>query len=258
MCRPPGDPNVNTTCILSVGIEDHELLPCTSQIFFFIEHEPAATPVIWTIIEGPFVGTAEINELSGAVIYQNPAHSGQDWFIVKVTSLLNTTIMDTANITFTIDECEDCNSTFMGTQIVDLCGVCGGDSTSCQDCKGIPNGVFVLDQCGVCGGDDSTCTDCFGVVAGPGIIDSCEVCRLPGDPNFNSTCGFGAGGGGILIFLAIAILGLLVLSLFLSYYMYSHMNKERHPQRKSKRLRQQPLDGDKLPYMDDGTRNMWL
>ena len=32
----------------------------------------------------------------------------------------------------------------------DLCGVCGGDSSTCEDCEGVPNGGKVEDICGNC------------------------------------------------------------------------------------------------------------
>merc|ERR1712127_459000 len=67
--------------------------------------------------------------------------------------------------------------------VLDECGVCGGDNTTCLDCcdvvngdgstcdgacgpcgEGIPDGDCdcdgnVLDECGVCGGDCDPCSD---------------------------------------------------------------------------------------------------
>ncbi|MBN8548698.1 MAG: hypothetical protein J0M12_05245 [Deltaproteobacteria bacterium] len=71
-------------------------------------------------------------------------------------------------------------------EVIDQCGVCGGDGTSCLDCNGIPFGGAVIDQCGVCGGDGSSCLDCNGVPNGDAIVDRCGVCN--GDGNSCITC----------------------------------------------------------------------
>jgi hypothetical protein len=172
----------NSTCIeiITIGMQD---VDCTAQILFTLEHEPSATPVHWEIIEGPFVGTAHVNLATGTVIYQNGGDPGVDWFVVKATSMLDHITMDTANITFLLENCTDCSGAQYGTQLLDLCGVCGGNSLSCIDCQGVPNGPAVFDVCGVCNGDGTTCLDCLGVPFGGAKVDACGVCA--GD---NSTC----------------------------------------------------------------------
>lgn len=192
----------NSTCLNITTPEMHEV-DCTAQIIFQLEHEPAATPVHWEIISGPFAGSATVNLVSGFVLYQNPAIVGYDWFIVKATSMLDMSLMDTTNVTFLIDNCTDCSGTQGGTQLFDLCGICGGDSSSCQDCTGEPNGPAVLDICGICNGDGTSCLDCFGVPYGGATLDFCGVCG--GD---NSTCGAGTG---ISIYIITTILLFLIL-----------------------------------------------
>ena len=39
---------------------------------------------------------------------------------------------------------------------MDRCGVCEGND-ACVDCNDVPNGGDVIDECGICGGDGSTC-----------------------------------------------------------------------------------------------------
>jgi hypothetical protein len=60
---------------------------------------------------------------------------------------------------------------------VDVCGVCGGDSSTCAGCDGVPGSATKLDSCGVCGGDDSSCRGCDGKFQlKPKVNDSCGVC----------------------------------------------------------------------------------
>lgn len=40
---------------------------------------------------------------------------------------------------------------------VDLCGVCGGNSTTCYGCDGVPASLLEYDDCGICGGNNDTC-----------------------------------------------------------------------------------------------------
>ncbi len=72
--------------------------------------------------------------------------------------------------------CKDCRGVPNGTATYDLCGVCAGDNSSCKDCRGEPNGSSKLDACGVCGGDDSLCKDCNGVPNGATKLDVCGLC----------------------------------------------------------------------------------
>lgn len=165
----------NDTC-LEITTEPVHVVDCTSQIVFYLHHEPAAHPVHWQIIDGPQMGTAVVNLMSGAVIYHNPSTMGYDWFVVEVTSMLSLSLNATQNITFFIEDCVDCAGNQHGLQIVDACGVCGGNSQSCADCHGLPNGPAIPDVCSVCGGDGTSCLDCAGVPFGPATLDVCGVC----------------------------------------------------------------------------------
>lgn len=71
--------------------------------------------------------------------------------------------------------CIDCAGIAGGSTTVDTCGVCGG-TNACIDCAGDPNGAKTFDGCGVCGGDGTSCLDCNGVPGGTADIDSCGVC----------------------------------------------------------------------------------
>lgn len=44
-----------------------------------------------------------------------------------------------------------------GPNVVDVCGICGGDNSTCLDCSGVPGGNAVIDLCGQCQGNNSTC-----------------------------------------------------------------------------------------------------
>lgn len=189
----------NTTCVVVLDINTTDVL-CTAQLIFDMNHEPAGVSVLWSIVAGPSVGIAEINPITGVVIWINPGIMGYDWFVVKATSVSNPTVFGTSNVTFLIEDCTDCNGAYGGTQLIDLCGVCGGDSTSCADCLGVPNGMALPDVCGVCNGDGSTCLDCFGVPNGGAVIDVCGVCG--GD---ESTCVAQGGVGGIPLAIAVVL-----------------------------------------------------
>lgn len=194
----------NTTCV-NITIPTEQFVDCTAQIIFQLEHEPSALLVFWEIIVQPMLGQAFVNHEAGVILYENPAAMGHDWFIVKVTSRSDDTVMDTANITFLIDDCMDCSGEQGGTQIVDLCGVCGGDGSSCADCLGIPNGGAAIDICNICNGDGQSCLDCAGVPFGPSRLDVCGVCG--GD---NSTCGV-ASGMSFQIFIFLGLFFILVM-----------------------------------------------
>jgi len=194
----------NSSCI-DITLSPLHIVNCTTQIIFPLFHEPAATPVVWEITEQAQVGSVYVDHDAGIIWYQNPAHSGFDSFEVMVVSQLNTSITDTQNITILISNCTDCSGTQYGTQIVDLCGVCGGDSRSCLDCAGVPNGGSVVDVCGVCGGDGTSCLDCLGIPNG-GTPDACGIC---GNSDF-SICQ-GEGGGNLTFFIVGVTLTLVLL-----------------------------------------------
>lgn len=200
----------NTTCVVVLEVNTTDVL-CTAQLIFDMNHEPAATPVLWSIVAGPALGIAEINPISGVVIWMNPAILGMDWFVVRATSVSQPSVYGESNVTFIIEDCTDCNGNFGGTQLIDLCGVCGGDSSSCADCAGVPNGVALPDVCGVCNGDGTTCLDCFGVPGGSAVVDICGVCG--GD---ESSCVASGGVGGVP--LALAIITLILVLMGLAYF----------------------------------------
>jgi len=202
---------------LEITTEPLHQVDCVAHILFELHHLPAATPVHWELVTPPQVGVAVVNLLSGFVIYQNPAHMGYDWFVVRATSMLNHSVSDTQNVTMFIDECVDCAGNQNGLQIVDACGVCGGDSRSCWDCSGTPNGGKVLDACGVCAGDNATCMDCAGVVLGSAQLDFCGVCE--GDNTSCAEPGLHAHIG-LLLFLGYAIV--FVLAALAAGTVYQH------------------------------------
>ncbi len=72
----------------------------------------------------------------------------------------------------------DCAGTWGGNNVLDECGVCGGDNSSCTDCEGVPNGDAVVDNCGTCDNDpENDCTqDCAGVFGGDSVNDECGTC----------------------------------------------------------------------------------
>jgi hypothetical protein len=63
---------------------------------------------------------------------------------------------------------EDCNGVCGGSDVLDECGVCGGDNSDCLDDCGVPNGdnSSCADDCGVPYGDNSSCSDDCGVPFG--------------------------------------------------------------------------------------------
>jgi len=66
--------------------------------------------------------------------------------------------------------------------VLDECGMCGGDNSSCADCAGVPNGDLEEDDCGTCDNDPTNdCEeDCAGVWGGDLIEDECGECGGPG------------------------------------------------------------------------------
>jgi len=98
------------------------------------------------------------------------------------------------------EETRDCSGICSGSNIIDECGVCAGDSSTCEDCLGVPNGTAVFDVCGVCQGDNSSCSGCDGIVGsglvedcsgecgGSAINDECGVCNGDGIPDGIDVC----------------------------------------------------------------------
>ena len=192
-----------STCIVVLPVNTSDV-ECTGQLFFVMRALPSNVAVRWTVIHG---ATTVINQFTGVVQWTNPLIVGVDWFVVRATSVANPSLFGERNVTFIIEDCSDCSGTQGGTQLLDLCGVCGGDSTSCMDCLGVPNGLAVEDVCGVCNGDGSTCLDCYGVPGGPAIRDICGQCGGDG-----SSC-TGSGSTGAVVAYAITILMAVVLAI---------------------------------------------
>jgi hypothetical protein len=152
VCGGDGLSCVNITTNIS------SIVNCTAQVLFENTYVPTTTPVVWSIIAGPSVGSAYVHPSTGVAVWINPVYVGDAWFVIKATSTLNATIFDTKNLTFTVLNCTDCSGTQLGTQLLDICGICGGDGTICLDCFGIPFGNGVLDDCNVCNGTNTTCS----------------------------------------------------------------------------------------------------
>jgi hypothetical protein len=162
---------------------------------------PSNVRVLWSIIDGPLYGTAGINAVTGVLEWINSLTIGEEHITVRATSIANPSIFGDFTIIFDINDCEDCNHVQGGTQVYDLCGICGGDSTECMDCLGVPNGVAVRDACGVCNGNGASCRDCFGVQNGGAVLDVCGKCGGDG-----STCvGLGISKGGYFGFVVILL-----------------------------------------------------
>ncbi len=81
--------------------------------------------------------------------------------------------------------CDDVDSCFIGSGVIDECGECDGDNSSCYDCSGILNGYAYLDGNGTCvsgnTGQAPIDEDCSGVVGGVAFIDHCGNCVLAGE-----------------------------------------------------------------------------
>lgn len=61
------------------------------------------------------------------------------------------------------------------SEVVDVCGVCGGDATDCSGCDRVPYSSLMRDTCGVCNGG-GTALDCHGTCFGTAIVDECGEC----------------------------------------------------------------------------------
>ena len=76
--------------------------------------------------------------------------------------------------------CHGCDQVAYSGHAIDMCGNCTSMADQCrQDCRGTWGGREVYDDCGVCGGDDSMCglvRDCFGEWGGGQVIDGCGIC----------------------------------------------------------------------------------
>lgn len=230
-----------STCILVLPVNTSNV-QCTGQLFFVMHALPATTPVRWSVIHGT---TTSINQYTGVVQWINPLIIGVDWFVVRATSVSNPSLFGELNVTFVIDDCSDCSGTQGGTQLLDLCGVCGGDSSSCMDCQGVPNGLAVDDICGVCNGDGSTCLDCRGVAGGPSVLDACGICGGDGSDCANS----GSNPLAVVAFAITIIMGVVLVvafgwmlqQVFLSVYVNSNWRPRMFNGGKNKRTERTPV-----------------
>lgn len=152
------------------------------------------TGTITTLFDGPPTSISELdlshNKLTGAVsadICNQPQLS-----VIFLNDNMLTSFPSCLASDSVVEECDlssnficDLNDVNVGstcihdtapTTVVDLCGVCGGNSQECIDCQGVLHGTSTYDECGVCDGDSSTCLDCNGVPNGPAVYDACDVC----------------------------------------------------------------------------------
>jgi hypothetical protein len=67
------------------------------------------------------------------------------------------------------------SSIYPCAQILDMCGICGGDNSLCLGCDRLPNSGRQWDMCGVCGGNN-LCVGCDNVVNSTKKFDACGVC----------------------------------------------------------------------------------
>jgi hypothetical protein len=148
----------NGLSCVNITTEPPAIVNCTRQIIIAFESEPETTPVTWSIQTQPNSGTVYINPNTGVLQWVNSEiYMEIVWFVVRATSHFNSSVYDDLNVTFDVLNCTDCNGNQNGFQLIDVCGVCGGNGHSCIDCFGIPFGNATLDACNVCDGDGSTC-----------------------------------------------------------------------------------------------------
>jgi hypothetical protein len=76
----------------------------------------------------------------------------------------------------TNDCSQDCTGVWGGELVVDLCDVCGGNSSVCQGCDGVPNSDRIVDRCGDCGGN-SSCVGCDNIPYSGLVYDTCGTCN---------------------------------------------------------------------------------
>lgn len=223
----------NSTCA-SIVIPPLHIVNCTSQIIFPLLHEPANHPVMWSIVEYAQNGLVYVDAMAGIAWYQNPAYMGPDSFKVMIVSLLNSSITDMQNVTLYISPCVDCAGDQYGIQIVDLCGICGGDSLSCKGCDGVPNSGKIHDACGVCDGDGTSCLDCLGIQNG----GTPEICGICGNTDY-AICQGDASGVSFLFFVmgvALAILFLTIAGLWCCNNTYEYAKKDKRSRKANERV----------------------
>ena len=113
-------------------------------------------------------------------------------------------IVDRCGVCGGDNACVGCDDVLNSGKVVDRCGVCGGDN-ACVGCDDVIDSGKVVDECGVCGGDNSTCSDCSGVPNGTKTVDRCGVCGgtdacvgcddIPYSGKVKDSCGICGGDG---------------------------------------------------------------
>ena len=118
----------------------------------------------------------------------NVEYLAQDYSIGSGSGSFNSlfTVISEISVCDIPEEFCDCDG-----NILDQCGICGGDNSLCLGCDGIPNSGLVNDECGVCAGSgedvdqDDLCDDLDDCI---GIYDSCGICNGPGILDGNCDC----------------------------------------------------------------------
>ncbi len=156
----------NTTCLFVNPLLELEN-ECVSSInprspsassdgtqFFKIDHFPENNRIIWNIISPPSLGTLRIfNSIQGSFGYipsSGIPRPSRDSIELTITDSFGHSVAILVKIN--LNPCTGCDGIIGSAVVYDLCGVCGGDSSSCSDCSGVPYGNKSLDYC-------STCTD---------------------------------------------------------------------------------------------------
>jgi hypothetical protein len=171
----------SSTC-LDIIVPPPIPLNCTTQIIQELHVVPNVFAVKWSITQQPPPGQGSviINPNLGVFTYTNPGISGYVVFEVTVKMTVFPFLIGKENITLDILNCTDCSGSQNGLQLVDLCGVCGGNSRSCVDCAGIPYGPFITGPCLDCFLPNVTipstsCNGCDGVPFS-GLTIKCGIC----------------------------------------------------------------------------------
>ena len=143
---------------------------CNEPLRFVALYEPRPSnaPVMWHILApGPSHGVAVFDPDDEDSI---PESQDDDDNTIEYTSTLLEVDDDdhTASDSFQIEVIDTYGNTDTVTVHVEL--------LPCIGCDGVAASGQVVDGCGVCGGDNSTCIDCAGDFEGFKIVDYCEEC----------------------------------------------------------------------------------
>lgn len=182
---------VDSTCIVITTTSFNGT--CTAQIIETLLYIPSSLPVRWSIQTQPTNGSVTINTYTGVFTYHNPGVGGVITFQVRADATVFPFLVGIETITLYIDNstCVDCNGVNGGFDLVDLCGVCGGNSLSCADCAGVPYGLHLLSICELCylppAIPNDFCLDCLGVPYGSTHYDACGICGGDGSSCMGSS-----------------------------------------------------------------------